>query len=61
MVQPEGRREYRHGELHFRLRRMRSQLWQGLRVMEGIALIITGWLGMLWLVWHVMAFLHEVE
>ncbi|EIP3952788.1 hypothetical protein LSB85_004693 [Salmonella enterica] len=61
MVQHEGHREYRHGERHFRLKRVRSQLWQGLRVTEGIALIIAGWLGMLWLAWHVMAFLHWAE
>ncbi|EBF0843299.1 hypothetical protein LN994_003985 [Salmonella enterica] len=61
MVQSEGLRKYRHGELHFRLKIVRSLLWQGLRVIEGVALIITVWLGMLWLAWYVMAFLHGTE
>lgn len=50
-----------NGVLRFRLKRVREQLWQGLRIAEGMVLILAGWAVMLWCAWHIMAFLHGGE
>ncbi|EHI5678381.1 hypothetical protein J9T78_004415 [Salmonella enterica] len=50
-----------NGTLRFRQKQLLKIVVQWLRVEEGVALIMTGWLLLLWVSWEMMYFLHPLR